>query len=158
MKTNVFELQLQTIEDFQKEYPNSHVGGSIGLRLLGYDLKRDLNSSDLDLITPNFDVKSYCENELGIEATSDNNDFNYRYKRWFYSIYIKHDVRIDTNQQYTVVEFKSKKYNVSLFENIMKFKKEYSDKGVFKHYADIVAIETGKRPIEPNNDPFDLPW
>ena len=34
----------------------------------------------------------------------------------------------------------------------MKFKREYADKGVFKHKSDIEAIETGVRPVEKFDD------
>jgi len=45
MKTPILDLQLETIREFQEKYPKSHVGGSFGLFLLGYDLKRDMSES-----------------------------------------------------------------------------------------------------------------
>lgn len=147
MKTNILSEQLKLIREFQEKYPLSHVGGSLGLFLLGYDLKRTLG--DLDLITPEFDIKNKLLEDF--DETSDWNDFDYRYRRWVKdggSVYIKFDISIDKEQKYTVVEYDGYKYNVSLFENIMKYKKEYADKGVFKHKADLVVIETGVRPVD----------
>ena len=46
--------QLKVLRAFQNKYPKSHVGGSIGLRLLGVDLKRNLYYSDLDITTSEF--------------------------------------------------------------------------------------------------------
>ena len=66
----------------------------------------------------------------------------------FGNIYVKHDICVNSEQEFQVIERNGEKYNVSLFENIMKFKREYADKGVFKHKADIEAIETGVRPVE----------
>lgn len=159
MKTqfkNIIQYKLETIRDFQKKYPESHVGGSFGLFLLGYDLKRDFNDSDLDLITPSFDKNDHIINVKNgdIQETSESNDFNFNYRRFFGSYYVKYDICINTEQTYQVIEFEGNSYNVSLFENIMKFKREYADKGVFKHKADIEAIETGVRPTKPNNCGF----
>ena len=149
MKTQTLDFKLETIRDFQEEYPLSHIGGSFGLFLLGYDLKRDMSESDLDLICPSFEKGTYLiDKKDAIEETSDSNDFDFRYRRWFGNIYIKHDICINSEQEFQVIEFSGEKYNVSLFDNIMKFKHEYADKGVFKHKADIEVIETGIRPIE----------
>jgi len=157
MNTQIFDLQLETIRGFQEKYPRSHVGGSFGLFLLGYDLKRDMSDSDLDLICPSFEKELYLvdANDM-IEETSDSNDFDFKYKRWFGNFYVKHDICIDPIQEFQIIERNGEKYNVSLFENIMKFKREYASKGVFKHEADIVAIETGIRPIQKFES--DLPW
>lgn len=165
---NILLYKLETIRDFQKTYPESHVGGSFGLFLLGYDLKRDFNDSDLDLISPSFDKNNHTDNGMNddIQETSDSNDFNFNYRRYFGSYYVKYDISINTEQTYQVIEFEGNSYNVSLFENIMKFKREYANKGVFKHKADIEAIETGVRPVDPNagqyagtnNDELDLPF
>lgn len=146
MKTPILDLQLKTIREFQEKYPKSHVGGSFGLFLLGYDLKRDMSESDLDLICPSFEKQQYLiDKNDTLEETSDSNDFDFKYRRWFGNLYVKHDICIDSEQEFQIIERNGEKYNVSLFENIMKFKREYAAKGVFKHKADIVAIETGIR-------------
>lgn len=150
----LLDLKLKTIRDFQEKHPTSHVGGSFGLFLLGYDLQRDLSYSDLDLICPFFDEGNY-RNEKDIKETSDSNDFNFKFVRDFGTVFVKHDIRIDKTQEFQIVTYEGEKYNVSLFENILKYKKDYAEKGVFKHEADIVAIETGTRPTEYRDDfPF----
>jgi hypothetical protein len=153
---SILQFKLETIRDFQKKYPESHVGGSFGLFLLGYDLKRDFNDSDLDLITPSFDKNDHTNNGKNddIQETSESNDFNYNYRRYFGCYYVKYDISINTEQTFQVIQYEGNSYNVSLFENIMKYKREYAAKGVFKHTADIAAIETGVRPIKPNNCGF----
>ena len=153
MKTKILDLQLETIREFQEKYPKSHVGGSFGLFLLGYDLKRDMSDSDLDLICPAFEKEQYLiDKNDTLEETSDSNDFDFKYRRWFGNIYVKHDICINSEQEFQIIERNGEKYNVSLFENIMKFKREYADKGVFKHKADFEAIETGVRPVEKFDD------
>lgn len=159
MKTqfkSIIQYKLETIRDFQKKYPESHVGGSFGLFLLGYDLKRDFNDSDLDLITPSFDKNEHTNNGKydDIQETSESNDFNFNYIRFFGSYYVKYDISINTEQTYQVIEFEGNSYNVSLFENIMKYKRKYAANGAFKHFADVKAIETGVRPTNPNNCVF----
>lgn len=143
------DLQLKTIRDFQQKYPKSHVGGSFGLFLLGYDLKRDISNSDLDLICPDFHKEQYLiDKNDNIEEVSNTSDFHFKFIRWFGNQYIKHDICICNNQDFQIIEYQGEKYNVSLFKNIMEFKRKYAKKGVFKHKADIEAIKTGVRPVE----------
>lgn len=47
---------------------------------------------------------------------------------------------------FTTVEFEGIKYNVSLLNNILFWKKKYARKGVQKHIDDLITIETGVRP------------
>lgn len=148
MGQSILRFKLKTIQAFQEKYPTSHIGGSFGLFLLGYDLKRNLDDSDLDLICPFFDKKNHLIDNDEIEEASDANDFDFKYRRWFGRLYVKYDISINETQDFQVIERNGQKYNVSLFENIIKFKREYADKGVFKHKADIIAIETGVRPLE----------
>ena len=122
---------------------------------------------DLWKLLLEYDIKNIKLND--IDETSDGNDFNYRYRKWINgdgSIYVKLYISINKEQEFTLVEYQGEKYNVSLFENIMRYKKEYAEKGVFKHKADIEVIETGVRPIDTDTfklDPFyldndDLPF
>jgi hypothetical protein len=48
------QYKLQILREFQTKYPDSHVGGSIGLYLHGIDLKRDISRTDLDITTPDW--------------------------------------------------------------------------------------------------------
>ncbi len=146
----LLNYRLQTLREFQEKYPESHVGGSIGLYLLGYDLKRSLSKSDLDIITNNFQkddkLKDFFER-------SDSNDFNLCYQKDFGGYFVKIDISVKDDKEYTVIEhIDGFKYNVSKFENIIKFKQEYANKGVYKHKNDLIVIETGVRPLETDEE------
>lgn len=143
MKKNL-SLTLSTLKNFQLDYPNSHIGGSIGLFLRGIDLKRDLNLSDLDITTDRFEFDSTIYDER-----SDANDFDYAIKKEHQSNgYTKIDIRLDSNCKFDVITFEGISYNVSKLEDILKWKKIYADKGVKKHINDLITIETGVRPKE----------
>ena len=139
--------KLETIAEFQEKYPNSHIGGSIGLMILGYDLKRNLYDSDLDITVDVFNEITIKDN--GLVPRSDGNDFDFSLqKNHPDGLYTKIDIRIDPSQGFDIVEFNGLKYNVSKLADILFWKKKYSDKGVRKHEFDLIAIETGLRPME----------
>lgn len=154
----LIEQKLKIAKEFQEKYPNSHLGGSIGLMLRGIDLKRDLSLSDLDITTPNAILKEDIITDY--EERSDVSDFDYAIQKSFHSgIYLKIDVRISPEPSFDVIKFNGVFYNVSKKENILFWKKKYADKNVLKHINDLIAIETGKRPKEEvKNEIYDLPW
>ena len=143
----IIKHKLETIAEFQEKYPNSHIGGSVGLMIRGIDLKRNLYDSDLDITVDIFSEITIKDN--GLVARSDGNDFDFSLqKNHSDGLYTKIDIRVDPTQSFDVIEFEGKKYNVSKLEDILFWKKKYADKGVKKHEFDLVAIETGLRPIE----------
>lgn len=134
--------KLDTILEFQKDYPKSHIGGSIGLMIRGIDLQRDLTKSDLDITTNEFNP-----NQEKYEEISDGNDFNFAVKKILSpSDYIKIDIRI-SNEDFDVIEYEGNTYNVTKLETILKFKEDYASKGYKKHFFDLCVIKYGKRPI-----------
>lgn len=147
--------KLETVLWFQERYPNSHVGGSIGLMIRGIDLQRQLFSSDLDITTDVFEIKDNDE----LEGRSDNNDFDYALKKPHSDgFYTKIDIRISTEPLFDIIEFDGNKYNVSKLRDILFWKKKYADKGIKKHIDDLITIETGTRPIYQTNTDEDLPF
>jgi hypothetical protein len=149
--------KLETLKEFQAKYPLSHVGGSIGLMIRGVDLKRALYDSDLDITVDVFNEITIKDN--GLEARSDGNDFDFCFKKNHSDgLYTKIDIRIDPKSFFDIVEFEGENYNVSILSDILSWKKRYAEKGVLKHKFDIIAIETGVRPPEPQDDFDDLPY
>lgn len=146
MTQNKFtRLKLEFLRDFQQQYPNSHVGGSVGLFLRGIDLKRDLTYSDLDITIDEMNV----EETLKYESRSNGNDFDFALVHSFQNnYYLKFDVRINPEPSFEKVEFEGHFYNVSKLRDILYWKKKYSQKGVLKHTNDLITIATGIRPIE----------
>jgi hypothetical protein len=142
-------FKLETIREFQDKYPLSHIGGSIGLMIMGYDLKRDLDKSDLDITTPSYDVLNSLVSD--IVERSDGSDFDFAVKKEHGSgLYTKIDIRVSKDvEEFEVINYLGHNYNVTKLNVILDFKKQYSDKGYFKHTADLEVIKTGVRPLPP---------
>lgn len=154
-------LKLKALKEFQDNYPTSHVGGSIGLMIRGIDLKRDLFNSDLDITIDEYDLSKNTID--AIEQRSDTNDFDYAIKKVYANgeAYVKIDIRVCPEPSFDIIEFNGVNYNVSKLRDILFWKKKYANKGVKKHEYDLIAIETGVRPLEPVVEPNtndDLPF
>jgi len=155
-KTDFDLLKLLALKEFQGKYPTSHVGGSIGLMLRGIDLKRDLLTSDLDIT---IDEYNFNENTIeGIQQRSDSNDFDYAIKKVYGNgaNYVKIDIRVSPEPSFDIVEFNGINYNVSKLRDILFWKKKYANKGFQKHVNDLIAIETGIRPIDIITQPSEI--
>lgn len=153
------ELKLETLRKFQKKYPTSHVGGSIGLLMQGIELPRDLSKSDLDVVVDEFFSTEEALKEY--RERSDTTDFDLNIEAdhkggW----YTKIDVRITPEPSFTKIFYNGFNYNVSLLRNILFWKRKYAAKGVKKHINDIYFIENGTlnpEPVTINSDD-DLPF
>lgn len=151
------EYKLEAIRKFQKNYPTSHVGGSLGLMIIGIDLKRSLIMSDIDITIDEYDniIK-----DNGLEQVSNNSDFDFSYRvNHTDNFYTKIDIRINPEPSFDVIEFCGYRYNVSKLRDILFWKQKYADKGLLKHKNDLITIKTGVRPLEQvviNDD--DLPF
>lgn len=111
---DLMQNKLNTLLEFQRLYPKSSVGGSIGLYLMGVDLKRELVASDLDIAVEGFDIESY----LGVDQVqfrSDNNDFDYAVeKNNGEGYYTKIDIRcVEKIGEFSVINFNGDNYNVA---------------------------------------------
>ena len=137
---------LEKLREFQSAFPESHVGGSIGLMLHGIDLKRDLNKSDLDITNPcalKFEyIKDYAE-------SSSPSDFDHSIRAYLKdsNVYVKMEIRINPEPSFEIKEFEGNIYNVSKVRDILYWKQKYADKGVKKHVDDLVVINGGERPL-----------
>ena len=143
----LIKLKLETLLEFQKSYPTSHVGGSIGLMLRGVDMKRSINMADLDITVDEFNKE---DNKIdNLNERSDNNDFDFCVRKDHANdCYTKIDIRISPEPSFDIIEFEGENYNVSKLKDILHWKKKYAEKGVKKHEYDLIAIETGVRPVE----------
>lgn len=153
----LIEFKLKALREFQSEYTNSHVGGSIGLMLRGIDLQRDITSSDLDITT---DIAPKGNGIFALHEHSESNasDFDFALRKQRDNLYVKIDVRIDPKAEYDKIEYKGNVYNVSKYNDIIDWKQKYADKGVIKHKHDLIAIETGVRPKDNTSPIFDSPF
>lgn len=148
LNTELFNLKLKALREFQQKYPTSHVGGSIGLFLRGIDLQRDLSKSDLDITIDEYDPNIIIDDNF--EESSCNSDFDAQLKysnkidnQYYYS---KIEIRVCPEPSFETIEYKGHSYNVSKLRDILFWKKKYSKKGVLKHRDDLITIETGIRP------------
>ena len=148
---NIPEKVLKTLIVFQAKYPQSHVGGSVGLALHGIDMKRPLNDkTDLDITNPTRIPELLTEKN--IQESSSPSDFDYslifHHDENNYC-YTKIEVRVSPEPSFEVIEYKGNFINVSKLEDILFWKQTYADKGVVKHQHDLEAIKSGVRPLQP---------
>ena len=164
----LMEVKLEHLRKFQKDNPTAHVGGSIGLMLLGVDLKRDLRCSDLDITVSEFTDEDVKKGRF--DNTSNGNDFDWNLvlNDEISHYYTKFDIRINPEPSFCTVMYNGEFYNVSLLSNIIFWKKKYALKGVDKHLRDLqtmgIYIDSSLLPIDDSGKVFndmdfdDLPF
>jgi hypothetical protein len=157
------DKKLQIVKMFQDKYPDTHLGGSLGLYLHGIDLKRDLKYSDIDLTTPDNIDKNQLLIINEVQESSNPSDFDYslRYHPIDSSVYVKIEIRISPEPGFIVIEKDGINYNVSKLKDIIFWKTKYANNGSQKHEHDLIVINGGERPaietpIFSSND--DLPF
>ncbi len=141
---------LKVLQNFQIKYPNSQIGGSVGLFLLGYDLKRDLSKSDLDILCDNYKVerketKTFNEAKLCQQMIDD---ICLQSKSTSYSDFIdkyyEDDIKVEISKiiEAPAVEviYNEFLYKVSPLATILKYKMKYALKGYEKHFNDIIQL------------------
>lgn len=162
MKSHIpVEKYLETIREFQKEFPNAHVGGSIGLLLHGIDLKRHLTQSDIDM-TLDEDIPK-DKRIKDFDEASNAQDFDRCFRKDLKdNRYIKIDLRINPEPSFEIIPYRGEYYNVSKKRDILFWKDKYAKKGVQKHIDDMIVINGGERPQPkvwvPTPDDDDLPF
>lgn len=141
-----FEIRLQVIRQLQNVYKRSHLGGSIGLYLLGYIVPRDITTSDIDIIIPNFNFKlgKKTLEKLHIEYYEDDLDEEYANVGIMHKVIkkigpkykISIDIGIETDQSYTDVIYEGHSYRISNLEHIVAYKKQFANYNE-KHIEDL---------------------
>jgi hypothetical protein len=137
---NNLETKLKIIQDFQKKYPTSHIGGSIGLFIRGINLNRDLTLSDLDISIDKFEItKDNIKNISFINKTSSRSDFDLCFNwinddKTFEII----DLCIIPELNFDKVEFNNFVYNVTPIEHTIKYKEKYANENNQKHINDLI--------------------
>lgn len=135
---SIFKAKLAALSAFQRKYPTSHVGGSIGLFLHGIDLGRSLDLSDLDITVDEFDRSKL--DDTGFDELSDASDFDARLRAYLEpNGFVKVDLRICPEPSFEVIEYEGATYNVSKLRDILYWKRKYADKDVEKHKSDLKA-------------------
>jgi len=142
------EDKLSLVLMFQKKYPDSHVGGSIGLFLHGIDLGRSLDKSDIDMTIV---AKLEAAMPLGVENTEESShpgDFDYQFRHYpsGSGSYSKLDINVLPEKEWVTIEYAGNKYNVSLKADILFWKQKYAVAGSKKHIDDLITMATGIRP------------
>lgn len=142
------QFKFETILQFQKNYPTSHIGGSIGLLIRGIDLKRDLSDSDIDITIDEFYLPP---SDLVIER-ANSSDYDYSvtfHKESNYGLSVNMDIRISPEPSFEIVGFEGNKYNVFKLRDILFWKRKYAKREVIKHSDDLEVIRTGIRKTKP---------
>lgn len=148
-QSDVIKTKLEIVRKFLSRFPDTHVGGSIGLFLHGIDLKRSYEKSDIDLVTA---IPLSFAEPLDIENTEDSSqteDFEYSFRTYpkgYDFPYTKIEIAIRKFIGWDVIEYDGYKYRVSKLNDIYFFKAKYAMNGVEKHIDDFITIATGVRP------------
>lgn len=146
---------LKALKSFQQKYPKAAVGGSLGLFLHGYDLKRDWGRCDIDIVVPtgtfySIVITEDCQ-EQGLSISSSS-DFDFIKD----SDDFKVNIRVE-NILYEHIIYEGFQYNVQPISNIVKWKQCYANNGVQKHINDLKILGLYVEPIISETD-TDLPF
>jgi hypothetical protein len=132
----MLERKLRIIQSLQDKYPDLHVGGSIGLFLHGFDLKRDISDSDIDLAKSIDDINRVPDQVT--DHFSDGCDFTYRIEKNG----INYEIKIAPEQEFEIKYYQGVAYRVTKLETILFYKKDYAEKGYEKHIKDMEVINS----------------
>lgn len=152
---NNLQSRLDFVYLFQQKFPNSHLGGSLGLYLYGINLQRDLSYSDCDMVIRAWPLSSKAHFE---EEVSDmpnikvdthhirSSDFNFslRFTPSVNSVILS-DIRYSTEPSFNTVFNEGRIYNVSTVQDIIHWKIVYMLKGSVKHYEDLKVLQTSRQ-------------
>jgi hypothetical protein len=165
VKSGEIEFKLRVLREFQEEYPQSHVGGSIGLMLHGIYLGRSLENSDLDMKCPKFEIGDYlCKGKSSGEDfdftifAENDKDYLDNIKNGTYDnteLPINYCLEIDIklcNSKFDIIEFDRHSYNVSKLSTIMYHKTKYAKEGYMKHAQDINFVKEFKKKYGESKD------
>lgn len=152
-------FNIDFLKNFQIKYPLSQVGGSVGLYLQGFTLKRWLEGSrsDYDIIIPYF-ISFHNEkietkdglvelNEVGDKGSSNDFDITVISENS-----IKIDIAINSKQAYETVLYKGFPFKVSKAWTILEYKFKYAcQPSGTKHKQDLLELMS-KNKVDINTD------
>jgi len=142
--------KLNIIKTLLEKYPDSHVGGSIGLFLHGVDLKRNLNKSDIDFtVTAPIDFSQPMNIENLVEPSAPG-DFEYSFRMYHSkdgATYTKIEISINPAPIFDIIVYDGYSFRVTKKDHIIMWKKLYASKGSLKHEHDMIVINGGERPM-----------
>lgn len=154
LEKDVFCLDI--IKKLQEKYQFA-IGGSCALFLQGITLDRAKGSVDFDIIMPyyqKFDEEDFSDDNFidGVEefdGKGSGNDYAHTFAITTKDgRFVKLDVKIKPEQQYTTVDFKGFKYKVCDILTILEAKVRYALAGNHKHKQDVLSmIQYDKNPI-----------
>lgn len=149
-REEIFLEKLEALKQFQCDYPESVLGGSIGLFLHGVDLKRDLTMSDLDFCMPNCSrlVEDRLNSEL-VKQHQENSGSDFRHK-----VNLNHKAegyftKVEVSERDCDFVYKTYggfTYRLQPLSDILLWKAHYAFKGISKHKEDLKEIIYGKFP------------
>jgi hypothetical protein len=123
--------KLKFLKEFQEEWPQSHIGGSLGLylhRIILPRLENKWNNCDLDIVIP-----FYKNQIITNEGETSNSDFDH----YVIKDGIKIEIRISSEPQFVILYHNNIQYNVSKLSDILYWKNKYAQKGINKHIQDL---------------------
>jgi len=133
----------------QKTYPDLILGGSSALYLQGFNINRDTECGDLDLIVDKYtllDINKFNPNDHVTEVdTMDDdkcsgNDFDYTSGIVINGDFVLLDFKIDNKAKYSIIDYKGFKYKVCPWKVIIEAKLRYSINSQKKHTDDLINM------------------
>lgn len=127
-------FRIDEIKTIQTAYPEFILGGSSALYLLGFNIKRTNQVSDLDFCVPYFkrlDLKDFKveDNVTEVDQMDDcknsGNDFDYTNAIVIDGDFILMDMKIDPKQKYFIVNYQGFDFKVSDWKIIIEAKMRY---------------------------------
>lgn len=151
-------FRIEEIKTIQSTYPDFILGGSSALYLLGFNIKRTNQVSDLDFCVPYFkrlDIKDFKIEDLVTEVEqmddckNSGNDLDYTNAIVIDGDFILIDMKIDPKQKYFIVNYKGFDFKVSDWRIIIEAKMRYmyGSKGK-KHKDDILNMFRNPVPLK----------
>lgn len=143
-------FRIKELKIIQKTYPDFSIGGSVGLYLQGFDIKRDKPVTDFDFTIPYFkrlDLRDFngdtnvTEVDQMDDAKNSGNDFDYTNAIVINGEFILMDMKIDPKYRYNIVDYNGFKFKVCPWEVIIQAKMNYLNSSTGpKHKADLLEM------------------
>lgn len=151
-------FRIEELKTIQKTYPLFSVGGSVGLYLQGFNIKRDKKVNDFDFVIPYYQrmqISDFKKEDEVFEldqmddAKNSGNDFDYTNGINIGGDFMLMDMCINPKAKNIFVEYDGFKFNVCPWEIIIDAKMRYLNSATGpKHKKDLLEMFGNPEPIK----------
>lgn len=150
--------RLEELKIIQTAYPTFSVGGSVGLWLQGFNIKRDEPVSDFDFVIPYYqrmDLFDFKKDDMVTEvdqmdnAKNSGNDFDYTNGITIEGDFMLMDMKINPKAKYININYDNFTYKVCPWEIIIDAKMRYLNTSTGeKHRRDLMSMFGNPKPLQ----------